>query len=81
MDLDAAAHPRFTSAATPPLEALDTVDRAARRAEHLAAAGLELHFELDETIGRITATLRELDGRAIRRVGLLQAIDLLSDAG
>jgi hypothetical protein len=77
MDLSL-GQPRFASAGTPPVEALDAVAAAALCAEHLAATGLELHFERDQATGRMTAYVRDADGRVVRSVSLLEALDLLS---
>jgi hypothetical protein len=74
------AQSRFATAGSPPGEALDAVATAARCAQQLAATGLELHFELDEVTRRMAAYMRDVDGRNIRPISLLEALDLLSDA-
>ena len=70
----AALH-RFASAGAPPPEALDAVVLAALHAEHLAAVGLELHFE--QRGGRVAVEMRRLDGDTVRALSLTEALELL----
>ena len=49
-------------AAGPPPEVMAQVDVAWERARELFACGVELHFEVDDLVGRVWAELRSADG-------------------
>jgi hypothetical protein len=63
---------------SPPRDVLWEVEDAAARVDELHAAQRDLHFELDETTGRVSIELRDLDGRAIRDVAPSEALDIVT---
>ena len=62
-------------AAGPPPEVLAQIDVAWERAQELFASDQELHFEIDEAIGRVWAELRDGDGVVQERFTASQALD------
>jgi hypothetical protein len=62
-------------AAGPPPEVLAQIDVAWERAQELFASDQELHFEIDEAIGRVWAELRDADGVVQERFTASQALD------
>jgi hypothetical protein len=60
----------------PPPEVLAQVDVAWERARDLFASDMELHFEVDELVGRVWAELRDADGVVTERLTASQAVDL-----
>jgi flagellar protein FlaG len=68
--------------ATPPPAVLDAVGAAADRADQLAADQRELHFERDQTTGRVIIQVRDLrTGEIVRTVPPSKALDILSGEG
>jgi hypothetical protein len=65
--------------AAPPPEVLAEVREAARCAERLYEQGRELRFERDSR-GRICAELRDLRGDVLRRVPLVDVLDIARGA-
>jgi hypothetical protein len=63
-------------AAGPPPEVLAQVDVAWERAREIFDSGLELHFEVDELIGRVWAELRCEDGSVAERLSASEALDI-----
>ena len=59
----------------PPPEVLAQIDVAWERAQELFASDQELHFEIDEAIGRVWAELRDADGVVQERFTASQALD------
>jgi flagellar protein FlaG len=66
--------------AAPPPEALAAVDAAAARAADLAAAGRELHFEIDEETKLVIIQVRDLEGNVVRTIPPSTALDIMSGA-
>lgn len=65
--------------AAPPAEVLDAVGAAADRADQLAAANRELHFEKDPTSGRVIVQVRDLStGEVVRTIPPSHALDVMS---
>jgi uncharacterized FlaG/YvyC family protein len=60
---------------------LAEADRAAARAEELARANRELHFEKDQASGRIIVQVRDLEGNVLRTIPPSSALDVMSGAG
>jgi flagellar protein FlaG len=67
--------------AKPPVDVLAEIDRAAARAEELARANRELHFEKDPSSGRIVVQVRDLEGNILRTIPPSAALDMMSGAG
>jgi uncharacterized FlaG/YvyC family protein len=67
--------------ATPPVDVLAEIDRAAARAQELARANRELHFEKDQASGRIIVQVRDLEGNVLRTIPPSSALDVMSGAG
>jgi FlaG protein len=67
--------------ATPPADVLAEVDRAAARAEELARANRELHFQKDPDSGRIIVQVRDLEGNVLRTIPPSSALDVMSGSG
>jgi uncharacterized FlaG/YvyC family protein len=67
--------------AKPPVDVLAEIDRASARAEELARANRELHFEKDPTSGRIVVQVRDLEGNVLRTIPPSAALDMMSGAG
>ena len=59
----------------PPPEVLAQIDVAWERAQELFASDHELHFEIDDVIGRVWAELRDADGVVQERFTASQALD------
>jgi hypothetical protein len=57
-----------------PEHVLDEIDAAALRAEHLRADSREVRFEMDDSTGRVVASLREVDGGVVRALPLREAV-------
>ena len=73
--------PRFLAttddlAAGPPPEVMAQVDVAWERARDLFDSDLELHFEVDEFLGRVWAELRCADGTVAERLTASEALDI-----
>jgi FlaG protein len=66
--------------ALPPPEVLREVDAAAERAEALAAANRELHFQLDDETGRVVVEVRDFDGNVIRTIPPSEALEIMAGA-
>jgi hypothetical protein len=64
--------------AGPPPEVLQQIDVAWERARELFESELELHFEVDASIGRVWAELRAPDGTVIERLSAHEALALAS---
>ena len=64
--------------AAPPPELADEVGAAADRAQQMADANRELHFEKDPHSGRIVVQVRDLDGNVVRTIPPSQALDIMS---
>ena len=62
-------------AAGPPPEVLAQIDVAWERARELFASDQELHFEIDDALGRVWAELRGADGTVHERFTASQALD------
>jgi hypothetical protein len=73
--VDIAAH-RASAVDAPaiPDHVLDAIDAAAMRAEDLRAHNREVRFEMDDSTGRVLASLREVDGGVIRALPLREAV-------
>jgi FlaG protein len=69
---------QLSLAFSPPDEVLDAVGAAADRAEELAAANRELHFEVDKESKRVIIQVRDLDGNVIRTIPPKHALDVMS---
>ena len=67
-------------AAGPPPEVLAQIDVAWERAQELFASDQELHFEIDDAIGRVWAELRDADGIVQERFSASQALDFACGA-
>jgi hypothetical protein len=59
----------------PPPEVLAEIDVAWERARELFASDQELHFEVDDVLGRVWAELRDADGTVHERFSASQALD------
>jgi hypothetical protein len=73
--------PRFRSTthdlpAGPPPEVLLQIDVAWERARELFDSDLELHYEVDASIGRVWAELRTADGSLLERLSASEAMEL-----
>jgi hypothetical protein len=73
--------PRFRTTihdlpAGPPPEVLQQIDVAWGRARELFDSQLELHFEVDASIGRVWAELRAADGTLVERLSASEALAL-----
>ena len=66
--------------AGPPPEVLQQIDVAWERARELFDSELELHFEVDATIGRVWAELRSADGSVVERLSASEALALACGA-
>jgi flagellar protein FlaG len=65
--------------AVPPEDVRAAVGAAADRADQLAAANRELHFERDQDTGRVIVQVRDLaTGEVIRTIPPSHALDVLS---
>jgi hypothetical protein len=65
--------------ARPPEAVRDAIGVAADRADDLAAAGRELHFQPDEATGRVIVQVRErATGEIVRTIPAAEALDFLS---
>ena len=77
--------PRFhadtDSLAGPPPEVLAEIDVAWERARELFASDQELHFEIDDVLGRVWAELRGADGTVHERFSASQALDFACGDG
>jgi hypothetical protein len=62
--------------AGPPPEVLAQIDVAWERAREIFDSGLELHFEVDDLIGRVWAELRSEDGSVAERLTASEALDI-----
>ena len=62
-------------AAGPPPEVLAQIDVAWERAQELFASDHELHFEIDDAMGRVWAELRDAEGVVQERFTASQALD------
>jgi hypothetical protein len=62
--------------AGPPPEVLQQIDVAWERAREMFATDLELHFEVDELMGRVWAELRCSDGSLVQTLSASEALDL-----
>jgi hypothetical protein len=60
-----------------PDEVLDAIGAAADRADDLAAANRQLHFEIDETSARLRVEVRDLHGASIRAISPAGALDVI----
>jgi uncharacterized FlaG/YvyC family protein len=67
--------------AKPPVDVLAEVDRASARAEELARANRELHFQKDPESGRIIVQVRDLEGNVLRTIPPSSALDMMSGPG
>ncbi len=76
----AAAQPDVIPA-SPPRDVLAEVQRAAARAQELAQANRELHFQKDPSSGRIVVQVKDLDGNVLRTIPPSAALDVMSGAG
>jgi hypothetical protein len=63
-------------AAGPPPEVMAQVDVAWERARELFASDVELHFEVDDLMGRVWAELRSADGAVMEHLTASEALDL-----
>ena len=77
--------PRFRATiqdlkASPPPEVLQQIDVAWERARELFDSELELHFEVDASIGRVWAELRAADGTVVERLSASEALALACGA-
>jgi len=73
--------PRFRTTthdlpAGPPPEVLLQIDVAWERARELFESDLQLHFEVDASIGRVWAELRCADGSLVERLSASEALAL-----
>jgi hypothetical protein len=68
-------------AAGPPPEVLAQIDVAWERARELFASDQELHFEVDDMLGRVWAELRDADGIVQERFTASQALDFACGDG
>jgi hypothetical protein len=59
---------------SPPPEVLSQVDAAWERARDLHEAGVEVHFEIDELFGGVSAVLRTRDGSVSERLSAREAL-------
>ena len=62
--------------AGPPPEVLQQIDVAWQRARELFESELELHFEVDASVGRVWAELRCSDGSVVERLSASEALAL-----
>ncbi len=65
----------------PPPEVLAQIDVAWERARELFASDQELHFEVDDLLGRVWAELRDADGTVYERFTATQALDFACGDG
>lgn len=66
---------------SPPPDVIVDIGRAAQRAEELAQANRQLHFEKDPASGRIVVQVQDLDGNVLRTIPPSSALDVMSGAG
>jgi hypothetical protein len=60
--------------ASPPPEVLAEVDAAWERARELFESGMDLHFEVDALVGRVSAELRTAGGEVAERYSAREAL-------
>ena len=61
--------------AGPPPEVLAQIDVAWERARELFESDHELHFEVDDVLGRVWAELRDADGTVMDRLSAAEALE------
>jgi hypothetical protein len=59
---------------SPPAEVLAEVDAAWERARELFESGMDLHFEVDALVGRVSAELRTAGGEVAERYSAREAL-------
>jgi flagellar protein FlaG len=64
----------------PPAEVRDAIGAAAARAAELRSQNRELHFEKDESSGRVIIQVRDLAGNVIRTIPPSSALEIMSGA-
>jgi hypothetical protein len=57
-----------------PDQVLDEIDTAAMRAEDLRAHNRAVRFAIDDSTGRVVASLREVDGGVVRALPLREVV-------
>ncbi|HVW16719.1 MAG TPA: hypothetical protein VHB30_00590, partial [Solirubrobacteraceae bacterium] len=62
----------------PPDDVLAEVDRAHKVVEQLAAQNVEMRFDVDQGSGQITVELRDGNGKTLRKITLVEALDVAS---
>ena len=62
--------------ASPPPEVLAEVDAAWERARELFESGMDLHFEVNALVGRVSAELRTAGGEVAERYSAREALAL-----
>jgi len=66
--------------ASPPPEVLDAIAAAHAAYERLDAAGRHVHFDFDETTGRLDCELTDGDGARVRSLSPRAVLDLAAGA-
>ena len=61
---------------SPPPEVLAEVDAAWKRARELFESGMDLHFEVNALVGRVSAELRTAGGEVAERYSAREALAL-----
>jgi uncharacterized FlaG/YvyC family protein len=61
------SHPIQVPDRYPPMSVWNEVDAAVRHADALQREGHEVHFEIDESTGKLVIQLRETDGGGVLR--------------
>ena len=62
--------------ASPPPEVLEAIARAHEAYERLEASGRRVHFDLNETSGRLAMQLTDTNGAALRSLSARTVLDL-----
>ena len=73
VDIAARRAPAVDAPAIPD-HVLDGIDAAALRAEDLRANNREVRFDMDDSTGRVVASLREVDGDVVRALPLREVV-------
>ena len=64
--------------ATPPDDVLDAIGVAANAYQQLAASGRQLHFELDQSSGKVVVELHDGNGRVLSSISPSKALEVAS---
>jgi hypothetical protein len=69
-----------TLPSTPPPEVLDAIRAAAGTYDRLQAAGVQLHFHVDDRTGRVAVQVNDRQGMVIGSLAPRQLLDVATSA-